>query len=179
MVETEQFDETEIHLREPSKDDEPAIHSLIKKAFGQSNEGRLVKRLRACGAMVFERIATGRDGKLLGHLAFSRVTGTGNGHRLKISSLAPVCVDPAVQGKGVGSKLIQEALDDLQGLGEDLCLVLGSPDYYTRFGFDSELAKKVSAPYAGPIFMALSFTQAGREELPFEVTYATPFREFE
>ncbi len=99
--------------------------------------------------------------------------------RLKISCLAPVCVDPAVQNKGVGTKLIQAALDDLQGMGEDLVLVLGSPEYYSRFGFDSELAKKVQGPYSGPIFMALSFTQAGHKDLPVEVTYATPFQEFE
>ncbi|KZL15655.1 GNAT family N-acetyltransferase [Pseudovibrio ascidiaceicola] len=179
MVEFHQIGEDQVGLRTPEKKDEPAILSLLVKAFGQSNEGRLVERLRACGALVLERIATDDDGKLLGHLAFSRVTGTGEGHRLKISCLAPVCVDPASQNKGVGTKLIQEALDDLQGLGEDLVLVLGSPDYYSRFGFDSELAKKVQGPYAGPIFMALPFTQAGREDLPVEVTYATPFREFE
>ncbi|EEA92304.1 GNAT family N-acetyltransferase [Pseudovibrio sp. JE062] len=179
MVEVQQFGVDQVDLRGPEKKDEPAILSLLVRAFGQSNEGRLVERLRGCGALVLERIATDTDGNLLGHLAFSRVTGTGEGHRLKISCLAPVCVEPAAKNKGVGTKLIQAALDELQGLGEDLVLVLGAPDYFNRFGFDNELAKKVQGPYAGPIFMALPFTQAGREELPVEVTYATPFQEFE
>lgn len=179
MVTFQKIGEHQVDLRDPRKKDEPAILSLLKKTFGQTNEGRLVERLRACGVLVLERIATDDQGNLLGHLALSRVTGTGSGHRLKISCLAPVCVHPSAQNKGVGTKLIQTALDDLQGLGEDLVLVLGDPDYFPRFGFDSELAKKVQGPYAGPIFMALPFTQAGREGLPVEVTYATPFQEFE
>lgn len=179
MIKFQKIGVHQVGLRDSSKADEPAILSLLSKAFGQSSEGRLVERLRACGALVLERIATDDQGKVLGHLALSRVTGTGLGHRLKISCLAPVCVEPALQNTGVGTRLIQDALDDLQGLGEDLVLVLGSPDYYTRFGFDGELAKKIQGPYAGPIFMALPFTQAGREDLPVEVTYATPFKEFE
>ncbi|KZL22004.1 hypothetical protein PsAD2_00029 [Pseudovibrio axinellae] len=179
MVEFHQIGEQQVSLRVPAKQDEHTIRSLLNRAYGQSNEGRLIKRLRACGAVVLERMATDRNGDLLGYLALSRVTGTGYGHRLKISCLAPVCVCPSTQRKGIGTKLIQSALDDLQGLGEDLVLVLGAPAYFSRFGFDSELAKKVHGPYAGPIFMALPFTQAGRIELPTDVTYATPFEEFE
>jgi len=168
-----------LDLRDPEKEEEGAIFSLLHRVFGQENEARLVERLRGCGALVLERIAADKTGRILAHLALSRVTGAGKGHRLKISCLVPACVEPELQKSGVGSLLIQDALDDLQGKGEDLVLTLGAPEFYSRFGFDSELAKKVQGPFAGPIFMALPFTQAGREDLPVEVTYATPFEEFE
>lgn len=142
MIKFQKIGVHQVGLRDSSKADEPAILSLLSKAFGQSSEGRLVERLRACGALVLERIATDDQGKVLGHLALSRVTGTGLGHRLKISCLAPVCVEPALQNTGVGTRLIQDALDDLQGLGEDLVLVLGSPDYYTRLALTASSRKR-------------------------------------
>jgi putative acetyltransferase len=64
-------------------------------------------------------------------------------------------------------------------LQEDLVLVLGPPSYFPKFGFDAELAKKVHGPYAGAAFMAAPLTEAGSNNLPIEVTFATPFEEFE
>lgn len=42
---------------------------------------------------------------------------------------------PAYQGKGVGSLLINKAIDTACSLGFKAILLFGSPDYYPRFGF--------------------------------------------
>jgi putative acetyltransferase len=52
--------------------------------------------------------------------------------------LAPVSVLPDRQRSGIGSALI-----------------LGSPAFYRRFGFDPDLARGFQSPYAGPYLMAL------------------------
>lgn len=159
--------------------DEAAVADVIRAAFGQEAEVRLVHNLRHCGALVLELLARTDDGCVAGHVAFSRVTGAGPGHRLQISCLAPVSVNPDLQRTGIGSALIRAGLEDLRRLGEDLVLVLGPPAYYPRFGFDAELAKKVQAPYAGAAFMALALSDAGNRDLPVEVSFASPFEEFE
>lgn len=171
----------ELQIRDFTTADEACVRDVTVAAFSQESEANLLYRLRHCGALIVEKVAVSRDGKLQGHIAFSRVTprATGRGQGLKVSCLAPVSVWPHYQKQGVGSKLILAALDQLRSCGEDLVLVLGSPTYFPRLGFDAELAKKVSGPYAGNAFMALALSDAGRENLPIEVAFATPFEEFE
>jgi len=177
MSDTFSLDQLTIRPVEPA--DEMAVAELITAAFGQITEARLVHELRHCGALVLERIAVLPDRRIVGHIAYSRVTGTGEGHRLAISCLAPVSVLPDLQKSGIGSLLIETGNADLKAHGEDLVLVLGPPAYYPRFGFDAALARKVHGPYAGAAFMALALTEAGSRDLPVNVTFATPFEEFE
>lgn len=166
-------------IRAVTPGDADAVSTLITAAFGQEAEARLVDELRACGALVLERLAEERDGRIVGHVAFSRVTGAGQGHRLAISCLAPVAVIPDRQRSGIGSALIRAGLEALRADGEDLVLVLGPPAYYPRFGFDAGLARKVVAPYAGAAFQALALREEAVAALPIEVTFATPFQVFE
>lgn len=169
----------EPEIRPATPADEADIAMVIATAFGDEAEARLVEALRSCGALVLEQVAVDRDGRIVGHIAFSRVTGAGAGHRLAITCLAPVSVSPDRQRGGVGAALIRAGIDALREAGEDLVLVLGHPGYYPRFGFDPELAKQVAGPYAGPAFQALALSEAARAALPIEVTFATPFEAFE
>jgi len=168
-------------IRPLEEADRGHARDLIVAAFGQEAEANLVRKLRHCAALVLELVAVGEDGKLLAHAAFSRVTpaAIGPGQGLKVSCLAPVSVWPAYQKQGVGDALIRSALERLQGMGEDLVIVLGPPAYFPRFGFDAELAKQISGPYAGAAFMAQALSAAGKRDLPIEVAFPTPFEEFE
>lgn len=168
-------------VRDVVGSDEGVINELVTSAFGQDTEARLVHTLRHCGALVLEQVAVTQDGHIVGHVAFSRVTpfGPGPGQALAVACLAPVSVWPRMQKQGVGSAMIRASLERLKQEGEDLVLVLGPPTYYPRFGFDAELARKVQAPYAGDAFMALALTEAGSRDLPIDVSFATPFEEFE
>ena len=171
----------DLQVRDFSIADEACVRDVTVAAFAQEAEANLLYRLRHCGALVLEKVAVSRDGKLQGHIALSRVTprATGRGQGLKVSCLAPVSVWPHYQKQGVGSALIRAALEQLRTCGEDLVLVLGSPTFFPRLGFDAELAKKISGPYAGNAFMALALSEAGKTSLPIEVAFATPFEEFE
>ncbi|GGB57239.1 N-acetyltransferase [Roseibium aquae] len=161
--------------------DKDHVRDIIVAAFGQEAEANLVRKLRHCGALVLEQVAVGEDGAILGHIAFSRATpaAIGAGQGLHVTCLAPMSVRPAYQKQGIGGALIHSSLARLRETGEDLVLVLGPPTYYPRFGFDAELATKISGPYAGAAFMAMALTEAGKRDLPIEVAFPTPFEEFE
>ena len=55
--------------------------------------------------------------------------------------LGPVAVDPDWQrgqkGHNIGSALIHAGLSRLKALGANGCVLIGNPDYYSRFGFRS------------------------------------------
>ncbi len=168
-------------IRDVTPGDEAMIRDLVTAAFPTDMEARLVHTLRHCGALVLEQVAVDDKETVVGHVAYSRVTpaAVGSGQALQIACLAPVSVWPDRQNTGIGSALISASLEKLKELGEDLVLVLGHPGYYPRFGFDPGLARKVQGPYAGDAFMARALTDAGLNELPIEVAFATPFEEFE
>ena len=61
-----------------------------------------------------------------------------------------------MQGLGIGSRLIEAGLTQLQTLSAHGCVVLGEPEYYQRFGFKAE-PSLVLADVPAEYFMALSF----------------------
>lgn len=166
-------------IRPARPGDRGKIHTVVSAAFDQPDEADLLDSLRECGALFLERVAEDVNGSIVGHIAISRVTGAGAAHRLAISCLAPLSVLPSRQRQGIGGQLTRAAMTELLAKEEDLALVVGDPAYYRRFGFDPALAQLVKGPYAGDAFMALALSEAVRDALPVEVTFATPFEAFE
>jgi len=74
------------------------------------------------------------EGQLVGSVLFSRVVVEGH-EELAGHILAPLAVDEAQQGRGVGSALIARGLELLRERGTAFVLVLGDPRYYSRAGF--------------------------------------------
>ena len=54
-----------------------------------------------------------------------------------ILTLAPVCVSPNMQNKGIGSKLIREGHNIAKNMGFKGILVVGHKNYYPKFGYSS------------------------------------------
>ncbi len=90
--------------------------------------------------------------------------------------LAPVSVTPARQGQGVGSRLIEAAIQRARDLGYEAIVVLGDQRYYSRFGFDAAAASGYASPYAGPHLALLKLPE---RTLPSEgrIDYAPAFDE--
>jgi putative acetyltransferase len=61
-------------IRNVTPDDEAAVRELVMSAFPSDMEARLVHTLRHCGALVLEQVAVDADGRIVGHIAYSRVT---------------------------------------------------------------------------------------------------------
>jgi predicted N-acetyltransferase YhbS len=105
-------------------------------AFSSGTEAAIVDALREAGALSVSLVATIPDGELVGHVAFSPVQI--NGRPSDWYGLGPISVAPPLQRRGVGSTLIGQGLDRLRDLQAAGCVLLGSPAYYSRFGFVSD-----------------------------------------
>jgi putative acetyltransferase len=115
-------------IRSEQPGDQAAIRAVHEAAFPTPAEGNLVDALRAAGRLTLSLVGL-VDHQLVGHVAFSPLTvpaGLG---------LAPIAVLPARQRRGLGGQLIRESLKICREKGTGFVVVLGSPDYYGRFGF--------------------------------------------
>ena len=109
------------------------------------------------------------DEQLVGHVAVSPVTISDDSANWY--GLGPISVLPGLQGHGIGSRLMNHALDALKNMGAAGCVLLGDPGYYYRFGF-----KVIDGLYYTPAprqyFQALPFSA----DVPQgEVTYHKSF----
>lgn len=143
-------------LRGEQACDHAAIAALNEAAFGQPGEAALVDALRAHGALTLSLVAIAND-ELVGHIAFSPVTITGDGGVRQAIGLAPMAVAPAWQRRGVGTRLVREGLERLHAAGAPAVVVLGHRDYYPRFGFApaSRFGLRWEHPAPDAAFMAL------------------------
>ncbi len=163
-----------ITIRPERPGDEATIHRLTEAAFrdmpfSEGDEQHLVDALRRDGDLALSLVAEDAA-RIVGHVAFSRVTigdGTPDWY-----DLGPVSVWPELHKQGIGSALILHGIATLRAGGAAGIVLLGSPDYYRRFGFRHEPQLR----YPGPppeYFQCLVL----RGNLPEgEVTYAPAFR---
>jgi putative acetyltransferase len=149
-------------VRRETRADADAVRAVHATAFpgdgpGVSPEARLVDRLRADGDLVarLSFVAQTPDG-VVGHVATSRghlaldvgrepaVADGATG--IPLLGVGPVGVLPEVQGRGVGTALLHAVVAAADALDEPALVLLGSPDYYGRFGFVAASAHGVRAP---------------------------------
>ena len=151
-----------------------AIGRVNEAAFGRADEAELVDRLRVEGAVLASFVAEW-DGRIVGHILFSRMTIETAGGSVAAVALAPVAVTPEWQRQGVGAQLIRHGLDWLRERGEAIVLVVGHPDYYPRFGFSSDRARAIASPFPPEAFMALELVAGALDGIRGEVRYPSPF----
>jgi putative acetyltransferase len=121
-------------VRKERYDDAEEIRHVNELAFETPAEATLVDLLRGRGKLLVSLVAE-RDGRLVGHIAFSSVRIEPEAPGLSGAGLGPMAVVPDLQKSGIGSLLVREGLDRCRRLGIDGVVVLGHPRYYPRFGF--------------------------------------------
>jgi len=146
-----------IEIREELPEDVAAIRDVNKRAFGQDQEANIVDALRSNGAALLSLIATVNK-KLVGHIMFSPITvGDVTG-----AALAPMAVLPEHQRSGIGSKLVETAIQKLKESGYPFIIVLGHANYYPRFGFVPASSLGIACEWEVPddVFMVLVLDHA-------------------
>jgi len=138
-----------LKIRPEEPRDVDFIRSVVLRAFRSQNEPLLVDRLREAGAAALSLVAEA-DGKVVGHVLFSPMRLDPAAEGLSLYGLAPLAVAPEYQKQGIGSRLVRRALD--LGLGQRwaAAFVLGSPGYYSRFGFENAGAHALFCEYDVP-----------------------------
>lgn len=147
----------------------------------QPNEGKLVENLRKNPKFVPELLLVAEiNGKIAGHILFFPVViKLENGEEEEIISLAPLAVLPEFQRQGIGGELIRERLKACQRLGFDSVIVLGHPEYYSKFGFKPANMWGITDPFGAPAeaFMALELKEGALEGAGGVVEYPDEFLE--
>ena len=144
------------------------VRDLHLSAFRTAGESDLVSALRGDGDAVLSLVAD--DAGVVGHVMYSRMKAP-----FRALGLAPVAVLADWRRQGVADGLIRAGLERAKKDGWEAVFVLGSPDYYTRFGFDVALAAGFQSPFAGPYLMVLALQDGGLPTTVGEVSYAPAF----
>lgn len=151
-----------------------AIRRVHESAFGQPAEARLVDELRREGYSRVSLVADHR-GLIIGHILFSEMQIDTATESVPALSLAPLAVDPQYQRQGIGSQLIRHGLDLCRDHGHNIVILLGHPEYYTRFGFSASLAMSLDSPFNGESWMALELVPGALRGICGRVRYPPPF----
>jgi putative acetyltransferase len=164
----------ESKIRNEEYEDIDQVRAILKAAFSTDAESKLVDALRANGKAIISLVAVNGE-EVLGHILFGRVS-TSPLSDAKGIGLAPVAVRPDAQSIGIGSELIREGLHLCQELGFDYCVVLGSPKYYRRFGFEKASDLGLGNEYGvDEEFMVIKFFDC---DVSGVVKYAPEFEAF-
>jgi putative acetyltransferase len=160
-------------VRDEAAGDPAAIRDVVTRAFGRSDEARLVDMLRTAGKATLSLVAE-REGRIAGHVLFSPVTLAGAPFGL---GLAPLAVAPEEQRAGVGGALVRAGLERAHAAGITTVVVLGSPAYYGRFGFVAADRHGLSCEYDVPpgVFQVIGLVPSALVERRGLVRYADEF----
>lgn len=162
-----------IIIRDQTDADFKAVHELVIAAFKTlpiacGREQFIMDALWNTGAAVVALVAED-GGEIVGQVAFSRVLV--GGRDVGWHGCGPVSVLPERHKQGIGSALMRVGLERLRALGSKGCVVVGSPNYYPRFGFANP--PDMFEPDVPPeVFMAIRFAgEMPRGEVKFDAAF--------
>lgn len=132
----------DIKIRHEKKDDHRETETLTRDAFWDlykpgCDEHLVLHKMRNLPVFVGELnyVAVTGD-RIIGNIVFSKASVVNdNGDEFEVLTMGPVSVLSQYQGKGIGSRLINHALDHAGKMGFAAVLIFGNPEYYNRFGF--------------------------------------------
>jgi putative acetyltransferase len=166
-------------LRRERAEDVDGIRAVQAAAFTQSSvaeepvEAALVDALRASDEWIPQlSIVATSEGRVVGHVVCSRGWVDGR----PALGLGPIGVLPELQGRAIGHALMHAVLGAADGLDEPVVCLLGSPDFYARFGFvrSTEVGIDPPNPAWAEHFQARPLT-AFSNDLAGTFKYAAPF----
>ncbi len=137
-------------IKESLDTDLPVLLKVVNHAFGHK-EGPIIvelvkKLLDDPSAQPLLSLVALEERQVKGHILFTRAQ-IFKHEKVAVSLLAPLAVEPAMQRKGMGGRLIEEGMRLLLEKGVELVFVLGHPDYYPRHGFKPAGPFGYEAPY--------------------------------
>ncbi len=150
----------QISVRQERHADHDAREALLDRAYGDVRFTKTSERLREdrLPSTGLSFVAT-QKGRIVGSVRLWDVS-AGPGRSALL--LGPLAVSPEHQGKGVGGKLMKQAIATARMRGHGAILLVGDAPYYGRFGFSAEKTGLLwmPGPYQKDRLLALEL-QAG------------------
>ncbi len=150
-------------VRRARREDRDEILSVVEAAFATgendaSEELAIVRATWESRALLgdLELVAT-LEGAVVGHVLVAMGSMAG----AAVPGVAPLSVAPGHQGRGIGSALMRALVERADAAGLPMLVVLGSPAYYSRFGFEPAAPLGVVYPPAGPASPYFQLRQLG------------------
>ena len=157
-------------IRETQESDLEEVFNLIHSSFGNKAESNLIKQLISDGDVLINLVVESSD-TIIGNVVVSQITMEPD-IGLFCGGVAPLSVLPDQQSSGVGSRLMEEAINESRKLGIDALFLLGDPNYYKRFGFT---VSKLKNDYSLEHFQELELTEGYLVNIKSKVTYENAF----
>ena len=167
-----------IEIRQESQKDYEEVYMVVKTAFetaehSDGNEQDLVVALRNSDSFIPElSLVAVKEDKIVGYILFTKIK-IENHEEI---ALAPLAVLPEYQKQGIGSMLIEQGHKIAKKLGYHYSIVLGSENYYPKFGYIPATQYGIQAPFevANENFMAMKLNDTDIE-ITGVVQYAKEF----
>ena len=167
-----------VEIRQKSQKDYEEVYRVVKTAFetaehSDGNEQDLVVALRNSDSFIPElSLVAVKDDKIVGYILFTKIK-IENHEEI---ALAPLAVLPEYQKQGIGSMLIEQGHKIAKKLGYHYSIVLGSENYYPKFGYIPAIQYGIQAPFnvADENFMAIKLNEVDTE-IKGVVQYAKEF----
>ena len=139
-----------MNIRPETPSDTNAIALVNKLAFGRNEEALLVERIRNSQYYISELALVAEiNNSVVAHIMFSYIKLVGE-ETFQVLGLAPASVHPDFQKQGIGSALVNAGLIQANVLGETLIIVLGHPQFYSRFGFKTSIDFGIESTFPVP-----------------------------
>ena len=139
-----------MHIREAAIDDAENIKNVYLQAFEDSEAGIVsdvaVNLLKENHPVKIISLVAVENNEIVGHIAFSPVFFE-NANENFGYILAPLAVVPKYQKNKIGASMVKHGLDVISNMGSFIVFVYGDPKYYSRFGFQTDLAQNFIPPY--------------------------------
>lgn len=173
-----------ILIRPERSEDFSAIRRVVKAAFDRPGreasltEWDLIESIRSSKFYLPDlSLVAELDSQVVGHIMFTPMTiqdGRKEHHSL---ALGPVAVSPSYQNQGIGHSLINEGIARAKILGYGSIIVLGHPNYYTKFGFQEASRWKIGldANFSSDYLFALELKEGELDRISGIVKYCDPF----
>jgi putative acetyltransferase len=165
-----------VSIRTEQPQDYSAVFLVNERAFGTSDEARLVDQVRPVVQPLISLVAVLED-KVVGHILFTPVAIEGDAKAWRAMALGPMAVLPEYQNQGIGSSLVLAGLDACRRIGEQVVFVLGHPEFYPRFGFQPAAGKSLryKRPDFDPYFMVAELAPGALNYMSGLVKYHSEF----
>ena len=162
-----------IEIRQENQKDYEEVYMVVKTAFetaehSDGNEQDLVVDLRNSDSFIPElSLVAVKEDKIVGYILFTKIE-IENHEEI---ALAPLAVLPEYQKQGIGSMLIEQGHKIAKQLGYHYSIVLGSENYYPKFGY---IPAQAPFDVANENFMAMKLNDTDIE-ITGVVQYAKEF----
>jgi predicted N-acetyltransferase YhbS len=131
-----------VTIRHERPHDFAAREALLDLCFGAARHQKASERLREGRLPWLALVATER-GRVIGTVRLWQVSAGSDRPALL---LGPLAVDAGHRNRGIGSALVERAIEVARADGHREMLLVGDAPYYGRFGFSAERTGKLGMP---------------------------------